>query len=274
MSVKSMRSPEERRKRSWRCNALLVPVIVDAPDTHRPPAPRHVAIIMDGNGRWAEERHRPRLFGHKAGVDSVREVVETAREIGVEVLTLYAFSTENWNRPAGEVSGLMGLLKSYLQSELRTMVRNDIRLHCLGEQDRLSEDVRDVLRQVIADTRSCRGMTLNLALSYGGRSELVLACREMARQCQEGALDWRTFSETTISDHLFTAGQPDPDLVIRTGGEHRLSNFLLWQASYAELYFTETRWPDFRKQQFLDAVHTFHLRQRRFGKTGAQVTAE
>jgi len=230
-----------------------------------------VAIIMDGNGRWAEERRRPRLFGHKAGVESVREIVETASEIGIGVLTLYAFSTENWNRPAGEVSGLMGLLKSYLQSELRTMVRNGIRLQCLGEQDRLPEDVGAVLRQTIADTRSCQGMVLNLALSYGGRSEMVLAVRELARKCREGILDWRALSEASISDHLFTAGQPDPDLLIRTGGEHRLSNFLLWQSSYAELYFTETRWPDFRKQQFLEAIATFHLRQRRFGRTGAQV---
>ncbi|MDR2550068.1 MAG: isoprenyl transferase [Desulfobulbus sp.] len=246
---------------------------MDAPDQHNL-VPRHVAIIMDGNGRWAEERHRPRLFGHKAGVESVREIVEVAREIGVAFLTLYAFSTENWNRPNLEVSGLMTLLKSYLQSELRTMLRNDIRLRCLGEQDRLPEDVRSVLRQAIADTNSCRGMTLNLALSYGGRSELVGAVREMARKCLEGSLDWNALSETDISDHLFTAGQPDPDLLIRTGGEHRLSNFLLWQASYAELYFTEIRWPDFRKQQFLDAIQTFNLRQRRFGRTGAQVTGE
>ena len=248
-------------------------VSVGAPEQHNP-VPRHVAIIMDGNGRWAEQRHRPRLFGHKAGVDSVREIVETAREIGIEVLTLYAFSTENWGRPTFEVSGLMTLLKSYLQSELRTMVRNDVRLHCLGDQDRLPEDVRAVLRQVIAETSSCRGMTLNLALSYGGRCELVGAVRELARKCQQGLLDWNTLAEAEISGHLFTAGQPDPDLLIRTGGEHRLSNFLLWQASYAELYFTEIRWPDFRKQQFLDAIQTFLLRQRRFGQTGAQVTGE
>jgi undecaprenyl diphosphate synthase len=228
---------------------------------------------MDGNGRWAEERHRPRLFGHKAGVDSVREIVETAREIGVEVLTLYAFSTENWNRPSGEVSGLMGLLKNYLQSELRTMLRNDIRLLCLGQQDRLPEDVRAILQQTIDDTRACRSMTLNLALSYGGRSELVLAFQGIAKLCQDGVLDWCTLSENTISDHLFTAGQPDPDLLIRTGGEHRLSNFLLWQASYAELYFIETRWPDFKKAQFLEAINIFNQRQRRFGKVGAQLMA-
>lgn len=232
--------------------------------------PRHVAIIMDGNGRWAEERHRPRLFGHKAGVDSVREIVETAREIGVAVLTLYAFSTENWSRPSAEVSGLMGLLKSYLQSELRNLLQNDIRLLCLGQQDRLPEDVRAILLQAIAETSGCRSMTLNLALSYGGRSELVQAFQSIARLCRAGILDWNTLSETTISEHLFTAGQPDPDLLIRTGGEHRLSNFLLWQSSYAELYFTDTRWPDFKKNQFLEAIQIFNHRQRRFGKVGSQ----
>jgi undecaprenyl diphosphate synthase len=229
---------------------------------------------MDGNGRWAEERHRPRLFGHKAGVDSVREIVETAREIGIEVLTLYAFSTENWNRPSSEVSGLMALLKNYLQSELRTMLRNGIRLRCLGEQERLPEDVRSVLTQTVDDTRTCQGMTLNLALSYGGRSELVQACRQIAKKCRDGDLDWNTLSEFTIDEHLFTAGLPDPDLLIRTGGEHRLSNFLLWQASYAELYFTETRWPDFKKAHFLEAIDTYNYRQRRFGKIGAQLQSE
>lgn len=235
--------------------------------------PRHVAIIMDGNGRWAEERHRPRLFGHKAGVDSVREIVETAREIGIEVLTLYAFSTENWKRPAHEVTGLMGLLKNYLQAELRTMVHNDIRLCCLGEQEQLPDDVRSILQQTIAETQSCRGMTLNLALNYGGRSELVHAVRTLCRQCQDGVRNWQSIVEKTISEHLFTAGQPDPDLLIRTGGENRLSNFLLWQASYAELYFTETRWPDFKKNQFLEAIAMYARRQRRFGKISAQLTA-
>lgn len=236
--------------------------------------PRHVAIIMDGNGRWAEERKRPRLFGHKAGVDSVREVVETARSLGVAFLTLYAFSTENWSRPSTEVTGLMVLLKSFLQSELRTMLKNDVRLRCLGQQDRLPTDVQAVLQQTIDETRLCRGMTLNLALSYGGRSELVQAVRNLAEQCQEGALEWQDISEATISDHLFTAGQPDPDLLIRTGGENRLSNFLLWQACYTELYFTEVKWPDFKRDQFLEAINIFNRRQRRFGKTGAQMKAE
>lgn len=239
-----------------------------------PAAPRHIAIIMDGNGRWAEERHRPRLFGHKAGVDSVREIVETARTLGVEFLTLYAFSTENWNRPAQEVTGLMGLLKRYLQSELNTMLDNDIRLCCVGQQDRLPADVQTVLQQTIADTRTCRGMTLNLALNYGGRSELVRAVRHLGQQCQEGRLQWQDISEASINDHLFTAGQPDPDLLIRTGGEHRLSNFLLWQSSYTELYFTAVKWPDFRKAQLIEAIDTYHRRQRRFGQIGAQLQAE
>ena len=235
--------------------------------------PRHVAIIMDGNGRWAEERHRPRLFGHKAGVDAVRDVVETARALGVEVLTLYAFSTENWNRPEGEVSGLMGLLKNFLLAELRTMLHNDIRLQCLGNQQRLPEDVRNVLQQTIGETSACTAMTLNLALNYGGRSEIVDAVRHIAQLSQEGNMDWQTLDETAIQQHLYTAGQPDPDLLIRTGGEHRLSNFLLWQASYAELYFTDIKWPDFRKAQFLAAIDDFSRRQRRFGKTGAQLKA-
>lgn len=229
---------------------------------------------MDGNGRWAEERHRPRLFGHKAGVDAVRDVVETARALGVEVLTLYAFSTENWNRPEGEVSGLMGLLKNYLLAELRTMLHNDIRLQCLGNQQRLPEDVRVVLQQTIDETAACTSMTLNLALNYGGRSEIVDAVRSITKLCQEGTLACQSIDEATIQRYLFTAGQPDPDLLIRTGGEHRLSNFLLWQASYAELYFTDTKWPDFRKAQFLAAIDDFSRRQRRFGKTGAQLKAK
>ena len=233
--------------------------------------PRHIAIIMDGNGRWAEERRRPRLFGHKAGVDSVREVVEAARTLGVGYLTLYAFSTENWSRPSTEVSGLMGLLRAYLQSELTTMLKNDSRLCCLGDQDRLPADVRTILARTIADTRACTGMTLNLALNYGGRAEVVRAVQTLARRCAEGGLDWRNIDETTMGDHLFTASQPDPDLLIRTGGEHRLSNFLLWQASYAELYFTEVKWPDFKKDQLMEAIAEFNNRQRRFGRTGAQV---
>ncbi len=233
--------------------------------------PTHVAIIMDGNGRWAEERHKPRLFGHKAGVDSVRTVVEAARELGVRYLTLYAFSTENWQRPAVEVSGLMKLLRTYLEAELRTMLKNEIRLFCLGQRERLPADVRNVLDSVMAETRNCQGMTLNLALSYGGRKEMMRAVRSLAEQCVDGRFDPLTLSEEMLDQELYTAGQPDPDLLIRTGGEHRLSNFLLWQASYAELYFTDTMWPDFKKDQLLKAITVYGQRQRRFGQTGAQL---
>jgi len=236
--------------------------------------PSHIAIIMDGNGRWAEERNRPRLAGHKAGVDSVRAVVEIAREIGVRYLTLYAFSTENWQRPGAEVKGLMALLRTYLESELRTMLKNDIRLFCIGQRERLPANVLSVLEQVMQETDHCREMTLNLALSYGGRDEMMRAIRKMAHKCTTGQVDPDALSEEMLGQYLDTAGQPDPDLLIRTGGEHRLSNFLLWQVSYAELYFTETKWPDFRKDQLLEAVATYGRRQRRFGKTGAQLIGE
>ncbi len=233
--------------------------------------PSHIAIIMDGNGRWAEERRKPRLAGHKAGVASVRSVVETAREIGVRYLTLYAFSTENWQRPMAEVKGLMALLRTYLESELRTMLKNDIRLFCLGQRERLPGDVLAVLDRVMGETAHCSGMTLNLALSYGGRNEMMRGIRKLAAQCVAGKLHPDSLSEEMLSNCLDTAGQPDPDLLIRTGGEHRLSNFLLWQVSYTELYFTESKWPDFRKDQLLEAVATYGRRQRRFGKTGAQL---
>ncbi len=235
------------------------------------PIPDHVAIIMDGNGRWAEKRKRPRLFGHKAGVDSVRAVVEAAREIGVNHLTLYAFSTENWNRPGLEVKGLMSLLKTYLQAELANMKQNEIRLGCFGQRHRLPADVRQVLEQVIADTENCRGMRLNLALSYGSRAEIIGGVKKIALKFKAGELAEDDIDDQLLSDNLYSSGQPDPDLLIRTGGEKRLSNFLLWQASYAEISFTDTMWPDFRKPQFLDALTDFAKRQRRFGQTGAQL---
>ena len=245
--------------------------MVAAPNIETNHVPVHVAIVMDGNGRWAEKRNRPRIFGHQAGVKSVRTIVETAREIGVKHLTLYAFSTENWKRPSLEVKGLMALLKSYLQSEQKKMLDNDICLRCLGQQDRLPDEVRKTLADVIAVTEGCSTMTLNLALSYGSRSEIVRAVREVAQKCEDGLLTPAENDEDALSSHLYTAGQPDPDLFIRTGGENRLSNFLLWQLSYAELYFTEIKWPDFGREQFLEAVENFGQRQRRFGKTGAQL---
>jgi len=236
--------------------------------------PVHVAIVMDGNGRWAEERNQPRLFGHKAGVKSVRTVVETAREIGVRHLTLYAFSTENWKRPSLEVKGLMALLDSYLKSEQKTMLKNDIRLQCLGQHDRLPQEVGKTLARVIGATAHCSSMTLNLALSYGSRSEIVRAVSILSEKCLSGQLSPDAIDEKMIDGQLYTAGQPDPDLFIRTGGEKRLSNFLLWQLSYAELYFTEVKWPDFGRDQFLEAVSIYGSRQRRFGKTGSQLRQE
>ncbi len=233
--------------------------------------PAHVAIIMDGNGRWAQQKKRPRLYGHKVGVESVQEVVECAGELGVKVLTLYAFSSENWKRPGVEVNGLMGLLKSYLLSEISKMLKNRIRLVTIGDTEKLPQDVREVLEKTIAETADNDGLTLNLALSYGGRLEIVRAVREIAAEVLADDLSLDEINESLISNHLFTAALPEPDLLIRTGGEARLSNFLLWQASYAEIYFTDTMWPEFRRQSFLQAIAEYQRRERRFGRTSAQL---
>ncbi len=236
--------------------------------------PRHVAIIMDGNGRWAQQRKRPRLYGHKAGADSVRSVVEFCRQIGIGYLTLYAFSSENWQRPAEEVNGLMGILKHYLQSELSDMQKNGIRLLAIGDHSRLPEEVLQTLHSVMQKTRDNKRLTLTLALSYGGRNELVRAVRQLSRKCVDGDLTAEEIEDRHIEEALDTAVIPDPDLMIRTGGEKRLSNFLLWQLSYAEIYFTDTMWPDFRKDAFSAALASFQRRNRRFGKTSEQVTAD
>ncbi len=235
------------------------------------PIPRHVAIIMDGNGRWARSQHKPRLFGHKAGVDSVQEAVECAGEWGIEVLTLYAFSTENWKRPADEVGGLMGLLKNYLLKELSRMLKNNIRLTCIGDIEKLPTDVRAVLETSIKETSGNDKLTLNLALSYGGRAELIRGIRNIVEKVRSGKLSVSDIDEDCMDAHLYTAHLPDPDLLIRTGGESRLSNFLLWQASYAEIYFTDVMWPEFRRNAFLDALREYQNRERRFGKTSAQI---
>ena len=232
--------------------------------------PRHIAIIMDGNGRWAEQQGKPRIMGHRAGVESVQDIVRAARELGIGVLTLYAFSTENWKRPPLEVQALMGLLKSFLESELATMVHNNVSLRCLGQKERIPAEVRKVLERVIQETAGNTGLILNLALSYGGRSEIAQAVQAIAQKCLAETLTPGEIDQSVLEQHLYTAGLPDPDLVIRTGGETRLSNFLLWQASYAELYFTEILWPDFRKKDLLHAILDFQKRQRRFGKTGEQ----
>jgi len=240
--------------------------------------PRHVAIIMDGNGRWAKQRNLPRIMGHKAGAESVKNIVRSARELNLEVLTLYAFSTENWKRPSFEVQGLMTLLKTFLKSELENMLANDISLRCVGEIEMLPPDVQKILKEVIQNTardaEEKPGLILNLALSYGSRFEIVRAARIMAEKCVSGQFDPDDFSEKLFASHLYTAGLPDPDLLIRTGGESRLSNFLLWQLSYAELYITETMWPDFNNERFIEALKDFQSRERRFGQTSEQLQAD
>jgi undecaprenyl diphosphate synthase len=236
--------------------------------------PRHVAIIMDGNGRWAQRRRKPRLFGHKAGADSVKDIVGACREIGIEFLTLYAFSSENWNRPAKEVMGLMTILKKYLESELPRMQENDIRLMSIGDRARLPDTVRTCLEKTIDATAGNSKLTLNLALSYGSRDEIIRAVRRIARQCVDGELDTQNITEEILSENLDSSNIPDPDLLIRTGGESRLSNFLLWQLSYAEIYFTDVMWPEFRKEIFLKALTDFQVRERRFGQTGEQLNEE
>lgn len=233
--------------------------------------PRHVAIIMDGNGRWAQKRRQPRLFGHKAGAESVRSIVKTCREIGIEYLTLYAFSSENWRRPAQEVSGLMSILKNFLESELPRMQKNDIRLMSIGDRQRLPDEVRKSLERGIAATSGNSKLTLNLALSYGSRDELIRAVKAISSLCLKGDMTPDQITDQIINDNLDTSQIPDPDLLIRTGGEARLSNFLLWQISYSEIYFTETMWPDFRKESFLQALLEYQSRERRFGRIGDQL---
>ena len=223
--------------------------------------PAHIAIIMDGNGRWAAQRHLPRVEGHRAGIDSVRDVVETSARLGIGVLTLYAFSVENWKRPWTEVNTLMTLLKRYLRLELATLHENNIRFRVIGRQDELAPDVRDELDVGIRQTANNTGMLFNIALSYGGRAEIVDAARAAIRQgVDPDALDERTFAAL-----LYTGGQPDPDLLIRTSGEMRVSNFLLWQIAYAEIWVTETLWPDFRRRHLLEAVLAYQKRDRRYG---------
>ncbi len=223
--------------------------------------PTHVAVIMDGNGRWAAQRHLPRVEGHRAGIDAVREVVETSARLHIEVLTLYAFSVENWKRPPTEVAVLMGLLKRYLRLELETLLGNDIRFQVIGRQDELSADVRRELDIGQERTRGNRGMLFNIALNYGGRAEIVRA----ARRAIEDGIRPSDLDEQRFGGLLYTAGQPDPDLLIRTSGEMRVSNFLLWQIAYAEIWVTETLWPDFRARHLLEAILDYQKRERRYG---------
>ena len=235
-------------------------------DLDRDKLPRHVAVIMDGNGRWAKKRLLNRIRGHEKGADVVREIVRVCRRIGIPVLTLYAFSTENWQRPKSEVMALMSLLEKFLAGEKQEMLSSNIRLNAIGQVERLPDETQNVLREVAQATEHCTGMLLNLALSYGGRSEIVKAVQEIAREVTEGKLLPEEVSPEIVQDHLYTRGIPDPDLMIRTSGEMRISNFLLWQMAYSEIVVTDTLWPDFGEAEFVSILKDFQHRERRFGK--------
>jgi len=228
--------------------------------------PIHIAIIMDGNGRWAKRRLLNRVKGHEKGADTVRTVVRTCRQIGIQFLTLYAFSTENWQRPRAEVSALMTLLKKYIVSEKNELHQQNIRINVLGEMESLPADVRTALNDIIALTRNNAAMTVNLALSYGGRAEIVKMVREIVLEVQAGRLAPEAIDAGLVARHLYTGTMPDPDLLIRTSGEMRISNFLLWQIAYAEIFVTPTLWPDFDREEFLAILRQYQGRERRFGK--------
>jgi undecaprenyl diphosphate synthase len=233
--------------------------------------PHHIAIIMDGNGRWAKHKSLSRIKGHIKGIDAVRETITACRELGIKILTLYAFSIENWKRPREEVSALMGLLREYLLKEQGEMIRNHIRLRVIGRMEDLPRDVQSVLAETVQRTSPCEGMTLNLALSYGGRSEILHAVHHILKDVQREALKPEEINFQRFSSYLWTQGMPDPDLLIRTSGEFRISNFLLWQVAYTELYVTDTLWPDFDRRELMKAIMDYQSRERRFGMTSEQL---
>jgi len=233
--------------------------------------PRHIAIIMDGNGRWAKKNALRRIAGHRKGAEAVRNTVRTCREIGIQYLTLYAFSVENWRRPANEVEALMSLLEEFLISELKEMLDNNIRLATIGNINALSEGVKKILYKTLEQTSKNRGMTLNLALSYGGRDEIVEAVKKILRDSEAGEIKKEDMTRETFSKYLYTADMPDPDLLIRTSGEYRLSNFLLWQSAYTELYFVDVLWPDFSRENLIEIIADYQSRERRFGLTSDQL---
>jgi undecaprenyl diphosphate synthase len=236
--------------------------------------PRHIAVIMDGNGRWAKNKLLNRISGHVKGVNAVREIVTASRELGIKVLTLYAFSIENWRRPAEEVRALMELLKEYLQKECPEMVRNNIRLNAIGRMEDLPPDVQTILQETKQRTQHCDGMILNLALSYGGRSEILHAVQGIVSDLQKEKIKPEEITIQRFSQYLWTHGIPDPDLLIRTSGEFRISNFLLWQIAYTELYVTDTLWPDFDREELLKAIADYQSRERRFGLTSEQLNGK
>lgn len=234
--------------------------------------PQHIAVIMDGNGRWAAERGKPRSYGHQAGVETVRRITSECTRLGVKYLTLYTFSTENWNRPADEVAALMGLVLSSLEDEI--FMKNNVRFRVIGDMGRLPDAVQAKLRETMEHTADNSAMTMVVALSYSSRWEITEAVRRMAEKIETGQLTGKDITEETVAQHLNTAFMPDPDLLIRTGGELRISNYLLWQIAYTELYFCDTYWPDFSGEDLRKAIASFQNRQRRFGKTGEQVEDE
>jgi undecaprenyl diphosphate synthase len=236
--------------------------------------PVHVAVIMDGNGRWAQRKGNDRIFGHQSGVLAVRETVEAAAELGIGYLTLYAFSTENWNRPQEEVDALMSLLVRTIHNEIKTLKDNNVRLQVIGDTLSLPRSVKNQLEEAIGNTSLNTGLKLILALSYSGRWEILKAVRSIAEEVRNGKISIDEIESDTFAKYLSTSEIPDPELLIRTSGEFRISNFLLWQIAYAELYFTDILWPDFRKEHFFDAILDFQKRERRFGKTGAQLNNE
>jgi undecaprenyl diphosphate synthase len=233
--------------------------------------PVHIAIIMDGNGRWAQQRGLDRIFGHQQGVNALREVIEAAAELEVNYVTLYAFSTENWSRPGDEIEGLMDLMVQSLNNETQTLVKNNIRLRVIGDVERLSGNVRQRLNETLSQTAGCNGLYLIVALSYSSRWEIIQAVRNIASDVKEGKMSVPEIDEAKFGDYLSTSGVPDPELMIRTSGELRISNYLLWQLAYTELYFTDVLWPDFGKEDLYEAIVDFQKRERRFGKTSEQV---
>ena len=236
--------------------------------------PRHVAIIMDGNGRWARLQGHERSFGHQTGVNTVRQITEIASELGVEYLTLYTFSTENWNRPQAEVDILMNLIVSAIEQQTPDLIKNNVRLTAIGDTARMPAFARQRLEQCFRDTAHCTGLVLCLALSYSARWEIVEACRKVATQVAQGTLQPALIDDKVVAAAMATAAMPDPDLLIRTAGDLRISNFLLWQIAYSELYFTPKFWPEFTKDDFVEAIRDFQSRERRFGKTGDQIKNE
>lgn len=243
----------------------------DTSQADRPPIPRHVAIIMDGNGRWAKRRHKPRHAGHRAGVKSVRAVVEESARSGVEVLTLFAFSSENWRRPRREVDLLLELFMTALRGEVGRLMANNVRLRVIGDRAAFPQSLQALIAEVETSTRGNTGLVLQIAANYGGRWDITQAAKRLARRVAGGQLDPELIDEATLASQLAFPDLPDPDLFIRTGGEKRLSNFVLWQAAYAEIYFTEVLWPDFDAASFAEALADYGRRQRRFGMTGEQV---